>query len=123
MDDELIGLITERPRRFVIPNLPERRHRGRVRLAGETVPPREIPRLRTAAASRTPAAARQARELFEVQARNLAPLNAAGVRIAYGTDAGVSIGWNALTELSDMVAAGMTPAQVLTAATRRRPPC
>ena len=58
------------------------------------------------------------RELFEVQARNLAKLNAAGVRIGFGTDAGVSVGWNAHTELADMVAAGMTPAQVIVSATR-----
>ena len=61
---------------------------------------------------------KQARELYEVQARNLAKLNAAGARIGFGTDAGISVGWVAHTELADMVAAGMTPAQVLVAATR-----
>jgi imidazolonepropionase-like amidohydrolase len=47
-------------------------------------------------------------------------MNAAGVRIAFGTDAGVGApyGWSAHAELADMVAAGMTPAQVLAAATR-----
>ena len=58
------------------------------------------------------------RELYEVQARNLARLSASGVKIGYGTDAGISVGWTAHTELADMVAAGMTPAQVLVAATR-----
>ena len=53
-----------------------------------------------------------------MQARNLARLNGAGVKIAFGTDAGVSVAWTAHTELADMVAAGMTPAQVLVAATR-----
>ena len=47
-----------------------------------------------------------------------AKLNAAGATIALGTDAGVSVGWTAHTELADMVAAGMTPAQVLIAATK-----
>jgi imidazolonepropionase-like amidohydrolase len=58
--------------------------------------------------------------LFEVQARNLAKLNAAGVRIGFGTDAGVGApyGYSAHTELADMVAAGMTPSQALVAATR-----
>ena len=74
--------------------------------------------MRDDAANRKPDAARQVRELYEVQARNLAKLSAAGVRIGFGTDAGVSVGWTAHTELADMVAAGMTPAQVIVAATR-----
>ena len=74
--------------------------------------------MRDDAANRKPDAAKQVRELYEVQARNLAKLNAAGVRIGFGTDAGVSVGWNAHAELADMVAAGMTPAQVIVAATR-----
>jgi imidazolonepropionase-like amidohydrolase len=58
--------------------------------------------------------------LFDVQARSLAKLSAAGVRIAYGTDAGVGApyGFSAHAELADMVAAGMTPANVIAAATR-----
>src|SRR5688572_14790494 len=74
--------------------------------------------MRAAAANMKPDAAQRARALYEVQARNLAKLNAAGARIGFGTDAGVSVGWNAHTELADMVAAGMTPAQVIVAATR-----
>jgi imidazolonepropionase-like amidohydrolase len=55
-----------------------------------------------------------------VQARSLAKLSAAGVRIAFGTDAGVGApyGYSAHTELADMVAAGMTPANAIIAATR-----
>jgi imidazolonepropionase-like amidohydrolase len=82
------------------------------------VPAEEIQRLRAVRTTRTPAAARRAQELYELQAKNLARLNRAGVKIAFGTDAGVSVGWVAHTELADMVAAGMTPAQVLVAATR-----
>jgi imidazolonepropionase-like amidohydrolase len=118
VDDEFLALMKSRPEVWVIPNLPERDTGDDYAWLSDTVPAAEIERLRKVAASRTPAAARQARELYEVQARNLSRLAAAGVPIAYGTDAGISIGWNALTELSDMVAAGMTPAQVLTAATR-----
>ncbi len=44
-------------------------------------------------------------------------LNEAGVRIGFGTDAGISVGWTAHAELADMVDAGMTPAQVIAAAT------
>jgi imidazolonepropionase-like amidohydrolase len=74
--------------------------------------------MRDAAAKRTPDDVKRARAFFQVQARNLAKLNAAGVRIGFGTDAGTAIGWNAHEELADMVTAGMTPSQVITAATK-----
>jgi imidazolonepropionase-like amidohydrolase len=118
VDDEFMSLITARPAVWVIPNLPERESADDLSWLSDTVPAMEIERLRKERASRTPAAAKQARELYEVQARNLARLNAAGVKIGYGTDAGISVGWPAHAELADMVAAGMTPAQVLMAATR-----
>lgn len=118
IDDEFLTLIKAHPHVWVIPNLPDRDSGDDFGWLSDTVPGQEIQRLRDAAAQRTPAAAKQARDLYAVQARNLARLNAAGVMIGYGTDAGVSVGWNALTELTDMVAAGMTPAQVLTAATK-----
>ena len=53
----------------------------------------------------------------------MARFAAAGVRIGVGTDGGGQqgdqfIGWTMHTELENMVAAGMTPAQVMVAATR-----
>jgi imidazolonepropionase-like amidohydrolase len=118
IDDEFMTLMKGRPEVFVIPNLPERDAGDDYAWLSDTVPAPEIQRLRDARARRTPAAARQAQEGYAVQARNLARLNAAGVTIAFGTDAGVSVGWVAHTELADMVAAGMTPSEVLVAATR-----
>ncbi len=118
VDDEFIALIKQHPNVFVIPNLPDRGVAEDLTWLSDTVPAQEIQRLRDEAANRKPDAARQVRELYEVQARNLAKLSAAGVRIGFGTDAGVSVGWNAHTELADMVAAGMTPAQVIVSATR-----
>ena len=59
-----------------------------------------------------------AREFFGIQSRNLGKLNAAGVKIGFGTDSSNEVGWNVHTELSDMVRSGMTPAQVLIAATK-----
>ncbi len=53
---------------------------------------------------------------FSIQARNLAKMNAAGVRIVMGTDGNRP--WGPHVEMEDMVAAGMTPAQVIVAATR-----
>jgi imidazolonepropionase-like amidohydrolase len=69
---------------------------------------------------KTAVASPQRPRLFDVQARSLAKLSAAGVRIAFGTDAGVGApyGYSAHTELADMVAAGMTPVDAIIAATR-----
>jgi imidazolonepropionase-like amidohydrolase len=53
---------------------------------------------------------------FGIQARNLGRVNAAGVRIAFGTDANTS--WAPHNQMADMVLAGMTPMQVIVAATR-----
>jgi imidazolonepropionase-like amidohydrolase len=118
IDDEFLSLIKQRPEVFVIPNLPDRGTAEDLSWLRETVPAAEIQRMRDDVASRKPEAAQQVRELYEVQARNLAKLNAAGVKIGFGTDAGISVAWNAHTELADMVAAGMTPAQVIVSATR-----
>jgi imidazolonepropionase-like amidohydrolase len=56
-----------------------------------------------------------AHAFWEIQARNLAKMNAAGVRIVVGTDGNTP--YAAHYEMADMVAAGMTPMQVITAAT------
>jgi imidazolonepropionase-like amidohydrolase len=116
LDDEIMQLFKERPHVFVIPNLPD-------------TPPslddlvwlsETLPRSQIDAMKRTAVVAPARPRLFEVQARNLRRLNEAGVRIGFGTDAGVGApyGWSAHAELADMVAAGMTPAQAVIAATR-----
>lgn len=56
-----------------------------------------------------------AQEFFGIQARNLARFNEAGVTIAFGTDG--SVPWNVHFEMEDMVRSGMTPAEVIVAAT------
>ncbi len=119
IDDEFVKLLKERPNVFVIPNLPD------IGTAlqdpawlSETVPAAEVKRLQDAFANRSPDAAQKARDFFGVQARNLKKLNDAGVRIGFGTDSGTTVGWTAHEELADMVTAGMTPAQVIVAATK-----
>lgn len=72
----------------------------------------------TAAASAAP---RPAVASFAKQQRSLARLNAAGVTIALGDDTGIEntfFGYGEHHELELMVAAGMTPMQVIVAATR-----
>jgi imidazolonepropionase-like amidohydrolase len=58
----------------------------------------------------------QAQAFWSIQARNLAKMNAAGVKIVVGTDGNTPYAPH--IEMEDMVAAGMTPAQVIVAATR-----
>jgi imidazolonepropionase-like amidohydrolase len=116
VDDEIMGLFKARPRVFVIPNLPDTPpSAGDLVWLSETLHPSQIEALKRSAAN-TPVRPR----LFEVQARSLKTLVAAGVPIAFGTDAGIGApyGWSAHAEMADMVAAGMTPAQVIVAATR-----
>jgi imidazolonepropionase-like amidohydrolase len=60
-------------------------------------------------------------ESYSKQKRSLAKLNAAGVPIALGDDTGIEntfFGYGDHRELELMVSAGMTPMQVLVAATR-----
>jgi imidazolonepropionase-like amidohydrolase len=112
VDDELIGLWKERPRVVLVPNLPARGVPEDLSWLGGTVPGEEIARMTEAAAKMPPNAGAS----FQLQARNLLKLKAAGVRIAFGTD--TNAGWNAHQEMADMVAAGMTPAEVIVSATR-----
>jgi imidazolonepropionase-like amidohydrolase len=89
----------------------------------EGVSPDVIAQLGTSLANRSPEAVRTGREEWATLARNLAKLNAAGVRIALGTDvggasAGGMFGWTEHVELEHMVSAGLTPAQAIDAATR-----
>src|SRR5213079_789018 len=104
IDDEFITLFKQHPNVQLIPNLPDRGMGGELTWWSGTVAPDARKRMQVA-------------EAFAIQARNLARLNAAGVRIGMGTD-GPSAGWNPHVEMADMVAAGMTPAQVIVAATR-----
>lgn len=116
IDDEFMALLKQRTV-FFTPNLPERPVTAEdLALIAETVPRDQVQQMRNQLAA--PPAANQA-ELFNIQARNLKRISDAHVaRIGFGTDSGVSIGWPAHIELADMVAAGMSPADVIVAATR-----
>jgi imidazolonepropionase-like amidohydrolase len=111
IDDEVVTLFKQRPNVFVVPNLPDRGVKDDLSWLGDSMPAPELAKLQAAATDR-PAV----QQTFGIQARNLARLNKSGVRIAMGTDGNVSYAHH--IEMADMVAAGMTPAQVIVSATK-----
>jgi imidazolonepropionase-like amidohydrolase len=111
IDDEGVALFKAHPNVVLVPNLPDRGVATDLGWLRDSVPAAELRKLQDAATDRPPVQA-----TFGIQARNLAKLNAAGVRIAMGTDGNTP--WGPHAEMADMVAAGMTPAQVIVAATR-----
>ena len=119
VDDEMIRLLKQHPNIFVTPNLPDKgTSEDDFALMSETIPAAEVQRLRAVQAAQTPEAKKKARDFFDLQARNLAKFNAAGVKLALGTDSSTTVGWDVHQELADMVTAGLTPNQVITAATK-----
>ena len=96
---------------ILVPNLPDRGVASDLGWLSGTVPADELELLQAEATDQP-----DAQEAFGIQARNLARLNEAGVRIALGTDG--SAAWAPHVEMEDMVAAGMTPGEVIVAATR-----
>jgi imidazolonepropionase-like amidohydrolase len=119
VDDEFVKLIKDRPNVFVIPNLPDNPDAPPdAAWVSETLPASEVQKMQDALAKRTPKEEKTARDFFGIQARNLARLNREGVKIGFGTDSGAQLGWTVHAELADMVTAGMTPAEVLRAATK-----
>ena len=110
IDDELVELWLDRPEVVLIPNLPGPGVATDVSWIS-TVPVDELDRMRQAAARENPAA----QEAFGIQARNLVRLAEAGIPVAFGTDG--SAPWAVHQELEDMVRTGMSPGDVLVAAT------
>lgn len=113
VDDEILQLFRQHPQVFVLPNLPDTPPSSDdAAWLSETLLPAHIAAMKVMPRAERPA-------LFAVQARSLPRLAAAGVTIGLGTDAGIGApyGWSAHAELEDMVAAGLTPAQAIVAAT------
>jgi imidazolonepropionase-like amidohydrolase len=111
IDDELVAMFKQRPTLVLTPNLPDRGVKTDLSWLKASLPAPQFEKLEAANTDRP-----EAQQFFGIQARNLAKLNAAGVRIALATDG--NIPWSAHQEMADMVAAGMTPAQVIVAATK-----
>ena len=88
----------------------------------ESVTRAQIERLRDRVKGASPEERERARRQWDETARNIKRLHDAGVRIGIGSDGGGQggdrfIGFTAHTELENMVAAGLTPAEAIAAAT------
>ena len=130
VDDELVELFKQHPKTAVLLALGGPRRTIYAPwlnpphpLVAETVSPEQIQRLQNRLASTTPAALAESRQAWDRLARGIARIKAAGVKIGVGTDGGGQtgdqfIGWTMHTEMENMVAAGMTPNEVLVAATK-----
>jgi imidazolonepropionase-like amidohydrolase len=93
-----------------------------LKLLMESVAREEIVKMETTFRQRDPLAAADARERYGILERSLSKLSAAGANVVLGADTGVEdhlFGLAEHLELQAMVDAGMTPAQVLVAATSR----
>ena len=110
VDDELVQLWTDRPEVVLVPNLPNPGVALDLSWLSGTIPAERLREMQAAQQDR-PAA----QESFGIQARNLDRLNSAGIKIAFGTDG--SSPWTSHQEMEDMVRSGMTPAEVIVAAT------
>ena len=111
VDDEFVAMFKQRPGLVLTPNLPERGVKTDLGWLKPGLPANQYAMLEQANTDRPVTQA-----FYGIQARNLAKLNAAGARITLGTDGNRP--WGPHEEMEDMVAAGMTPMQVIIAATR-----
>ena len=111
VDEEGIALFKAHPQVVLVPNMPDRGVAVDYSWLSGSVPADMLTKIQEASTDRPAAQAS-----FGIQARNLAALSAAGVRIALGTDGNTF--WAPHVEMADMVASGMTPMQVIVAATK-----
>jgi imidazolonepropionase-like amidohydrolase len=133
MDDALIASIVRR-NVYVMPNLsPEwntyaelphwfRDGNPLFKLLQESVPAPVVARMRQAHENRTPAALERTRAQYAILQRSLAKLARANANIILGSDTGLEdhhFGMSEQHELESMARSGMTPMQVIVAATSR----
>jgi imidazolonepropionase-like amidohydrolase len=111
VDDEAVALFKARPNVVLIPNMPDRGVAADYSWLRGSIPDGELEKIQKGATDRPQVAA-----TWAIQGRNLKRLSDAGVRITVGTDGNTP--WAPHVEMADMVAAGMTPAQVIVSATR-----
>ncbi len=111
IDEEGLALFKQHANLVVAPNLPDRGVATDMSWLAESLPADEVKKLQAGATDRP-----DAQKAYGIQARNLAKIHAAGIKIVLGTDGGVP--WSHHVEMEDMVAAGMTPSDVIVASTK-----
>src|SRR5262245_36269312 len=111
LDDEFMAIVKQHPNLVLGPNMPDRGVPTDLSWLRPSMPAADFEKLQAANKENA-----QAHDFWSIQARNLAKMNAAGVKIVVGTDGNTPYAPH--IEMEDMVAAGMTPAQVIVAATR-----
>ena len=110
LDNDFMGLVKQRPNLVLGPNMPDRGVVANIDWLRPALPAAELEALQKGNTNRPDAQA-----FWGIQARNLAKMSRAGVRIVVGTDGNTPYAPH--FEMADMVAAGMTPMQVIVAAT------
>jgi len=111
IDEEFLSMVKKRPEFVLVPNLPDRGVKTDLSWLKASLSAGELQKLEATNTDRP-----DAQKQFGIQARNLAKMSAAGVRVALGSDGNTP--WAPHVEMADMVASGMTPMQVIVAATR-----
>jgi len=111
VDDEFMTLIKQHPNLVVNPNLPDRGVKTDVSWLQPSLPAAEYQKVQEENVDN-----QRAQTAHGIQARNLAKLNAAGVKIVVGTDGNTPYAPH--VEMEDMQLAGMTPMQVIVASTK-----
>jgi len=111
IDEEGLALFKQHANLVVAPNLPDRGVATDMSWLADSLPADEVKKIQEGATDRP-----DVQKAYGIQARNLAKIHAAGIKIVLGTDGGVP--WSHHVEMEDMVAAGMTPSDVIVASTK-----
>jgi imidazolonepropionase-like amidohydrolase len=106
-----MALVKQHPNLVVNPNLPDRGKKTDIAWLRPSLPAAEFQKVEEENTDNP-----KAQTAHGIQARNLAKLTAAGVKIVVGTDGNTP--WAPHVEMEDMALAGMTPMQVIVASTK-----
>jgi imidazolonepropionase-like amidohydrolase len=111
VDDEYIKLIKAKPSFIVDPNLPDRGVRVDRSWLRDSMTAADFQKVQADSKDDT-----KEQQFFGIQCRNLTRVNKEGIKVALGSDG--PIPWRAHEQIADMAGCGMTPAEVIVAATR-----
>ena len=130
LDDEFMSLMKQHPNVWFSPNLgvygrfayPTRPAWLDDPLLHETIPPSQIQALENQYTRMGPNGVKCITDEWNLQVRSLAKLRAAHVKLVFGSDSAGDpsrpMGWHAEYELRTLVRAGMSPMEVIVAATK-----